>query len=92
MARTSRRLAPPNAILPVSISYNTQPALYTSLRASLPPSPCACSGLMYAAVPIGSPRAVSELPLASPIARAMPKSETIAWPLERRMFSGLMSR
>ena len=35
---------------------------------------------------------MSELPLASPIARAMPKSATIAWPLESRMFSGLMSR
>ena len=63
-----------------------------SLRPSTGEAAVACSGLMYAAVPIGKPTPVSVAPPASPIARAIPKSATSAWPLETRMFSGLMSR
>ena len=37
---------PVNGAEPVSISYNTQPRLYTSLRPSGSFSPDACSGLM----------------------------------------------
>ena len=49
---------------------------------------------MYAGVPIATPVAVSRESAPSWIARAMPKSVTIARPLSlsRRMLSGLMSR
>src|SRR4029079_13400117 len=62
-----------------------------SVRASIFFSPLACSGLMYAGVPIDIPVCVRD---SSPpcMARAMPKSATIACPSIRRMFSGLMSR
>ena len=54
--------------------------------------PIACSGLMYVGVPTAIPVRVSRSPPATLTARAMPKSATSAVPLERRMFSGLMSR
>ncbi len=63
-----------------------------SLRPSTGEAAVACSGLMYAAVPIGKPTPVSVAPPARPIARATPKSATTACPFEMRMFSGLMSR
>ena len=77
---------------PVSISNSTQPRLYKSLRPSSAASASACSGLMYAGVPTASPVWVSRPSARVLIAFAMPKSATTAWPLSRRMFSGLMSR
>ena len=62
-----------------------------SLRGSTSRSAVACSGLMYAGVPIAIPVAVSRLD-SSWSARAMPKSATSAWPRDSRMFSGLISR
>jgi hypothetical protein len=47
---------------------------------------------MYVGVPTAMPVRVSLSPPATLTARAMPKSATSARPLERRMFSGLMSR
>ena len=46
--------SPANARRAVSISYRTQPNAQTSLRLSTT-RPLACSGLMYAAVPSGTP-------------------------------------
>ena len=50
-----------------------------SLRPSISRSPTACSGDMYVGVPTAMPVAVSRVPPS--IARAMPKSVTIARPL-----------
>jgi len=47
---------------------------------------------MYPGVPTGKPVRVRFAPPAVLIALAMPKSDTIGWPCEKRMFSGLMSR
>jgi len=77
---------------PPSISYSTQPSEYKSERPSRSWLPAACSGLMYAGVPIESPVSVSRALPAAAIALAIPKSATTAWPLSSRMFSGLMSR
>ncbi len=79
---------------PESIWYPTMPSEYRSLRPSISRSPAHCSGLMNAGVPIAVPVAVSRESLPCVIARAMPKSVTIARPLSlsRRMLSGLMSR
>ncbi len=63
-----------------------------SVRASRSPSAIACSGLMYPGDPIGWPAWVSVRLPAALMARAMPKSATIACVPESRMFSGLMSR
>src|SRR6059058_5512976 len=43
---TACAVGPVNGGSPASISYNTQPRLYTSLRPSKPRSLVACSGLM----------------------------------------------
>ena len=59
-------------------------------------SPAACSGAMYAGVPIAVPSCVSVAPAgfacAATIAFAMPKSATTAVCPESRTLSGLMSR
>ena len=62
-----------------------------SLRVSTSRSPAACSGLMYAAVPIEAPVAVRCSPPPAS-ARAMPKSATSTCPSASSMLSGLMSR
>ena len=53
-----------------------------------------CSGLMYCGVPRVMPVSVRRSWRSSPAASAlaMPKSAISAWPPDRRMFSGLMSR
>ena len=84
---------PVNGGSPTSISYVTHSRLYSSLRPSISTLPVACSGLMYAGVPMTVP--VCVMWCASPAAlsaRAMPKSATTAVPPESMMFSGLMSR
>ncbi len=64
---------------------------YRSERASTC-SPLACSGERYWAVPITAAVCVMVMP-ASPMARAMPKSMTLTWPVRVSMtFAGLMSR
>jgi hypothetical protein len=85
-------LAPVTGGSPASISYSTAASEYTSLRASMPRSPVACSGDMYCGVPSDRPVCVRRLPPASFTASAIPKSASIASPSWRRMFSGLMSR
>ena len=52
--RACRTRSPPKALLPVSISYSTQPKAQTSVRLSTG-LPRACSGHMYAAVPRTTP-------------------------------------
>src|SRR5438093_10913018 len=47
---------------------------------------------MWPGVPRGNPVRVKLAPPAVLMALAMPKSATIGWPCEKRMFSGLMSR
>ena len=63
-----------------------------SVRGVMWLSPSACSGLMYAGVPMETPVAVSRSPGVASSARAIPKSATTASPSESRMFSGLISR
>lgn len=64
---------------------------YRSERASTC-SPLACSGERYWAVPITAAVWVIVMP-ESPMARAMPKSMTLTWPLRVSMtLAGLMSR
>ena len=58
-APRSPRSGPVNGGCPASISYSTQPSAYRSLRPSSSRSPAACSGLMYAGVPIATPVPVS---------------------------------
>ena len=59
-------------------------------------APSACSGAMYAGVPMAIPTCVSVAPPAdkrdAEIAFAMPKSVTVALPAESSTLSGLMSR
>src|SRR6266849_460459 len=54
-----------------------------SVRPSIWRSAEACSGLMYAGVPMTIPVSVMRSPLAAVMARAMPKSATRAWPPDR---------
>ena len=66
-----------------------------SARLSVVGSAAACSGAMYAGVPIAMPSDVSDAPAASVEAEsafATPKSVTTAEPPERSTLSGLMSR
>ncbi len=67
-----------------------------SARWSIFASPAACSGAMYAGVPIEVPTCVSVAPptpvRAALMAFAMPKSVTTAVPPESSTLSGLMSR
>ena len=84
--------SPENGGLPATISYNTMPSEYRSLRGS-GCAPWACSGEKYVAVPITEPTWVRLFSLGAFIARAMPKSATFTWPLApMRMLAGLMSR
>jgi hypothetical protein len=91
LTRSAREVGPSNGARPDTISKRTQPRAYTSVRASTSPVPNACSGLMYAGVPIARPVPVSRSAPAASTARAMPKSATMAWSPARRMFSGLIS-
>ena len=91
LAMTACTVGPVNGGSPTSISYNTQPNEYRSLRPSMA-SPTACSGLMYAGVPMLVPACVSVSAPESLTAFPMPKSATSAWPSCSMMFSGLMSR
>src|SRR4029079_18445652 len=95
-------VSPPNAGLPVTISYTTHAKDHTSVRRSTA-FPRACSGLMYAAVRRRSPAAVradvtvGEAPDpivpdagSGPTLLASPKSRTFATPASViRMFAGL---
>jgi hypothetical protein len=81
---------------PERSSYAITPHAYRSARWSVLESPTACSGDMYAGVPIDVPIDVSVPPGACVVdaesAFAIPKSATTAVPDDNRMFSGLMSR
>ena len=94
---------PANATCPVSISYNTHPNAQMSVRSSTG-WPRACSGLMYAAVPMTGP---SPLPPSlapgafvgsgdepsPPTVLARPKSRTFTTPSRVIvMLAGLRSR
>ena len=58
-----------------------------------PRSPAACSGDMYAGVPITTPVCVKSLSVSVEICFASPKSVTWAWPYESiKMFDGFKSR
>ena len=77
---------------PATISYSTIPSEYMSLRGSAA-SPLACSGEKYVAVPITEPSCVRPSSWPASIARAMPKSATLATPSSvMRMFAGFTSR
>jgi hypothetical protein len=80
---TTTRLGPWNGGAPASISYATMPSAYRSLRPSIS-SPAACSGLMYAGVPTATPCPVLVLPPSPAIARAIPKSASMARPVAAR--------
>jgi hypothetical protein len=85
-------LSDSNGIRPVSISKSTTPSDQTSARASMSESPLACSGGMYAHVPIGLPVTVS---FRSPPSCAIPKSSSLTRsksPAHRNTFAGLRSR
>jgi len=88
---TATGLSPRNGARPASISKRTTPVEYRSVRASTD-SPLACSGEKYDAVPrmaVVCATVVDE----SEMARAMPKSITLTWPvLVIMMLPGLMSR
>ena len=76
---------------PASICSSIVATAYTSVAGDSA-SPRACSGAMYAGVPMTSPRRVSTVP-GLPETLAMPKSVTLRTPLAAKsMFSGLMSR
>ena len=90
-------VSPPKGRRPPSISYSTTPNEKRSLRASVAP-PRACSGDMYATVPITTPGVVARLrvsPLDDSSVRtfAIPKSRILTT-LSRVMntFSGFRSR
>ena len=90
---------------PVSISYSTHPNAQMSVRRSTG-RPRACSGDMYARVPMIMPASVAagvatvgdcdtlgDEPAAGSMAFARPKSSTLAVPSERTLiFAGLRSR
>ena len=84
--------SPLNGGFPVTNSYRTMPNEYRSERRSSP-SPFACSGEKYVAVPITAPSCVRPPSCAESSARAIPKSTTLMSPFDAiRMFAGLMSR
>ena len=72
----------------------TAPIAKTSVRASMSyVLPRACSGGMYAAVPMTVPAAVAACPYAGSRRRARPKSRTLICPVfSEKRFAGLMSR
>ena len=75
--RPGRAAAPARTgLTPVSASYNTSASENKSADAPAG-NPCACSGAMYATVPITSPVTVNESP---PSTRATPKSVSRASP------------
>ena len=94
-------VSPWNACPPVTISYNTDPKLKMSERASTF-LPSACSGDMYATVPTILPSSVagrivsvasSSLPEVGSVSFARPKSRTFTSPCSfTMMFPGLRSR
>ena len=95
---TSADESPGNDRQPVSISYSTQPNAQISVRRSTG-SPRACSGLMYATVPITAPSAVDSTPdPVGPGSRgasnfATPKSSTFTVPSGAiLMLAGFRSR
>ena len=105
-ASVSLTSSPSNARRPVSISYSTQPNAHTSDRLSAS-RPLACSGDMYAAVPIMTPWPViiagevivgefeisPRRPDTGSSALARPKSRTFTVPSGRSlMLAGLRSR
>jgi hypothetical protein len=105
-ASTSVTVSPANAGSPASISYSTAPKAQMSARRSTG-FPLACSGDMYAAVPMITPSAViagdvkvgdaarsgAESAGAAAIALASPKSSTFTTPSSRTlMLAGLRSR
>ena len=75
-AATATALSPVNGGWPVSIVMSRQPTPYRSL-AGPARRPVACSGDMYAALPITACVAVNAAP--RPDSCAMPKSTTVAW-------------
>ena len=84
--------SPMNGARPVSNSYNTTPSEYRSDRRSRP-SPFACSGEKYVAVPITAPSCVRPASCPASRARAIPKSATFTSPLSpMRILAGLISR
>ncbi len=85
----SAGVCPRSGCPPASSSYSTMPAEYTSLGGPTR-RPDACSGDMYATVPITSPSCVS---VSASMRRAMPKSMTLTCPsLASITFCGLTSR
>ena len=100
---TSVADSPLNSRWPVSISWTTTPKAQISARLSTG-LPRACSGLMYAAVPNSSPRAVcTGVVIVGEFARspagivaisfARPKSSTLTTPSSRTlMLAGFKSR
>ena len=99
LLRTAGIESPPNARVPVNISYSTAPVEKMSERASTG-LPSACSGDIYAAVPRTVPAAV-----AGPVVRvlspgllrdcrlASPKSRILSTPAPVTItLAGLMSR
>ena len=101
-AKVSATVSPANARRPVTISYRTHPKAQTSVLRSAG-FPRACSGLMYAAVPMITPICVAMAVSVgdsdgSPSgfgssAFASPKSRTLTVPSSRTlMFAGLRSR
>ena len=89
-ARVSETVSPSNALRPASISYNTTPNAQMSALLSTD-LPRACSGDMYAAVPITTPACVAAVVRVgecvrsgeerSPVsAFARPKSSTLTLP------------
>ena len=95
-ASVSASVSRPNALRAVNISYTTQPNAHTSLRESRR-SPRACSGLIYAGVPVTTPSPVAGGMRASrgsgASALARPKSSTFTVPAAvSLMLPGLRSR
>ena len=103
-ARTSLTVSPVYIARPVSISAKTTPKAQMSARLSTV-FPRACSGDMYAAVPMITPACVARMvsvgesaglsPEAGSFdsAFASPKSSTLAWPsAESLILAGFRSR
>ena len=88
---TSQVVSPVNGRTPASISYSITPIAHTSAPGptNLAP-PRACSGAMYAGVPMTAPVCVRSAP---PPRLASPKSATFSTPAaSRRTFPGFRSR
>jgi hypothetical protein len=104
LANVVETSSPSNVRTPVNISYNTAPNAQMSARRSTA-LPRACSGAMYAAVPMIIPSCVAgavsvgefitsgALPTSGPSALARPKSSTLTVPSALTlMFPGFRSR